>query len=82
MNLKLENVASLNARQNQATEHDRAIEAGTDRPDAAWVKGICPECREPLVSNSYYVGGSGYKQILECWASLGASPTCTYRQTI
>jgi hypothetical protein len=53
-----------------------------ERPKADWVRGVCPECGETLVSNRYYVGGWGYQIVWECWQSLGEAPTCTYRRVL
>lgn len=53
-----------------------------ERPDPQWVNGTCPCCGEDTVSNAYYVGGKGYLLFVECWASLGEQPTCSYRQVV
>lgn len=65
-------------------ETNAAVESldGFDRPKPEWVRGECPCCGEPLVSNCYYVGGQGYLVIWDCWASLGMNPTCTYRRVV
>ncbi len=52
------------------------------QPDAAWVRGICPECGGPVVANSYYAGGRGYVIVAECWYSLAETPTCNYRKAL
>jgi hypothetical protein len=52
------------------------------KPKPEWVRGICPTCSGPIVANSYYVGGRGYMIVWECWDSLGAVPTCTYRKVL
>ncbi len=68
---------------NAAVESVRQAYDGTsDRPRPEWVRGVCPACGETLVSNCYYVGGKGYLCLHECWASLGANPTCTYRKVL
>jgi hypothetical protein len=53
---------------------------GPPRPE--WVRGVCPQCGEPLVSNCYYVGGKGYLVCWECLGSLGEHPTCSYRKVL
>lgn len=53
-----------------------------ERPAPEWVRGACPFCGEEVVSNAYYVGGRGYLIRMECWASLGESPTCEYRRVL
>ncbi len=68
---------------NAAVESVRqAYDGVSDRPKAEWVRGECPQCGEPLVSNCYYVGGKGYLCTWECWASLGSEPTCQYRRIL
>lgn len=62
------------------TEHPAADLAG--RPDPEWVRGVCPECGDDLVSNLYYVGGKGYLIRWECWSSLKETPTCSYRKVL
>jgi hypothetical protein len=54
----------------------------SERPDAQWARGVCPECGEELVSNTYYVTGRGYLVIWECWASLSEEPTCSFRRVL
>ena len=54
----------------------------SDQPRPEWVRGICPQCGGQLVSNCYYVGGQGYLVTWECWESLQADPTCTYRRVL
>ena len=54
----------------------------TDRPRPEWVRGICPQCGEQLVSNCYYVGGKGYLIVWECWSSRSDNPACTYRRVL
>jgi hypothetical protein len=51
-------------------------------PRPEWVRGVCPQCGAPVVSNSYYVGGKGYWIVWECWLSLGANPSCKYRKVL
>lgn len=51
-------------------------------PDPEWVRGECPRCSAPVISNSYYVGGNGYCVVWECWKSLGEHPTCDYRKLL
>ena len=68
---------------NAAVESVRqAYDGLTDRPRAEWVRGTCPQCGEPTVSNCYYVGGKGYLIAHECWASLGENPSCSYRKVL
>ena len=52
------------------------------QPRPEWVRGVCPACGSPVVSNAYYIGGRGYKVIWECWESLGEAPSCTYRKVL
>jgi RNase P subunit RPR2 len=47
-----------------------------------WLRGVCPQCGDALVSNCYYVGSRGYLICHECWSSLGPNPTCTYRKVL
>jgi hypothetical protein len=58
--------------------------ARVERPDPEWVRGSCPECGAPLVSNCYYVGGRGYLILWECWQALGepARRSCDYRRVL
>ena len=49
------------------------------------VRGECPACGGPLVSNCYYVGGKGYLVTWDCVNSLKefADPiTCHYRKVL
>lgn len=59
-----------------------SIEAGTDRPKPEWVRGVCPQCGEELVSNCYYVGSKGFLVVWECWGSLSKNPVCSYRKVL
>jgi hypothetical protein len=58
----------------------KELPAGT-QPDPEWIRGTCPCCGSPVVSNAYHVGGhpGGYVILHECWQSLGEAPTCRYR---
>ena len=69
---------------NQAVESVRQAYDGKagGQPRPEWVRGTCPACGSPVVSNCYYVGGKGYKVLHECWQSLGEHPTCTYRKVL
>jgi len=68
---------------NAAVESVRQAHNGkSDRPRPEWVRGICPQCGEELVSNCYYVGGRGYLVVWDCWASLQGDDTCTYRKVL
>lgn len=60
----------------------QAYDGITAEPKPEWVRGECPQCGQPVVSNCYYVGGRGYLITHECWASLGEKPTCTYRKVL
>lgn len=62
-------------------------ERKAERPDPAWVVGTpCPYCGEEVVSNCYRVskpaGNAYYLLVHECWASLGATPTCQHRRVV
>lgn len=46
-------------------------------PDAKWVKGHCPVCSAPLVLNTYWRGGIGYYDIVQCWNALLEPSGCT-----
>lgn len=60
------------------------------QPKAEWVRGTCPVCFSPVVSNCYYVGGRGYLVVWECWNALGEYAkdvpdelrTCRYRRVL
>lgn len=52
------------------------------KPHEDWVRGTCPECGEPLISNMTYVGGRGYLVVWECWGAMAEQPTCTYRRVL
>jgi hypothetical protein len=52
------------------------------QPKPEWIRGTCPQCSGPLVSNCYYVGGWGYIVLHECWNSLPENPTCSYRKVL
>ena len=68
---------------NAAVESVRQAYDGTsDRPKEEWVRGICPECGDELVANCYYIGGSGYIVLHECWSSLSNNPTCNYKKVL
>ncbi len=68
---------------NAAVESVRqAYDGTTSRPNPEWVRGICPQCGESLISNCYYVGGRGYLVVWDCWASLYENPTCSYRKVL
>ena len=68
---------------NAAIESARQCYDGTsDRPRPEWVRGVCPQCGEEIVSTAYYVGSRGYLILHECWASLGDNPSCGYRKVI
>lgn len=60
--------------------YDKPTADGQPKPE--WVRGVCPQCGSPVVSNAYYIGGRGYLTVWECWASLGETPACTYRKVI
>jgi hypothetical protein len=57
--------------------------AGRTSPDPDWVRGVCPNCGSPVVSNCYHVGGKGYIIVWECWGSLQwPDATCDYRRVL
>ena len=68
----------------------QAFDGQRDRPKPEWIRGICPQCGDDLISNCYYVGGRGYLVVWECWNSLGQDArgvpdeerTCRYRKVI
>ena len=79
----------MDARNLGAVESTRSTESvrqvydkAAGQPNPEWVRGVCPQCGEPVVSNCYYVGGKGYICTWECWASLHDPPTCGYRKVI
>lgn len=57
----------------------RVRKAPASQPDPALVRGRCPSCGDPLVSQLYYVRGKGYLIRWECWRSQGDSPSCDYQ---
>lgn len=79
-------LAETKAEEVVATVTPQPISGPAARPDAAWVKGICPLCGDAVVSNVYYVGGKGYLIVHECWGSLransGQANTCDYRRVL
>lgn len=52
------------------------------QPDPQWVRGLCPLCGAPVVSNLYYVGGKGYLNRWECWNGTGMNDSCDYKRVI
>lgn len=54
----------------------------TGEPPRSWVRGVCPECGQPLVAGCYRVGGRGFLVIHECWGSLQTPATCRYRKVL
>ena len=60
----------------------QAYDGCSECPRPEWVRGVCPQCGEPLVSNCYYVGGRGYLVVWECWASRPEAATCEYRRVL
>lgn len=58
-----------------------SLPAEREAPDPAWVRGTCPYCGQPVVSNTYWTG-RGYVIRWECWASLGEQPTCEFRRVL
>ena len=57
----------------------QAYDGKRDKPDPAWVRGICPQCGDTVIANAYYLGGK-YLITHECWSSFGENPTCEYRK--
>ncbi|MHB0999368.1 MAG: hypothetical protein ACYC27_08980 [Armatimonadota bacterium] len=53
-----------------------------DRPAPDRIRGICPECGEPLVSVCYYAQGKGYLIIWECTGAQKDEPSCSYRRVL
>ncbi len=60
----------------------QACDALPASPRPEWVRGVCPNCGQPVVSNCYYIGGRGYLCVWECWNSLAETPSCTYRKVL
>lgn len=58
----------------------RVVFKDDNPPPAEWIRGDCPLCGQPLVSNYYYVSGKGPLVVWDCWASLEPRPTCSYRK--
>lgn len=52
------------------------------QPRTEWIRGVCPLCGSPVVSNCYYVGGRGYLVVWECWESLREFPACQFRRVV
>lgn len=75
-------VAALIGEDGHQQQVHPAEKQGSTRPDPEWVRGVCPECGDDLVSNLYYVGGKGYYIRWECWSSLKEKPTCNYRKVL
>lgn len=68
---------------NAAVESVRQAHDGhSGQPKPEWVRGECPQCGGPVVSNCYYVGGKGYLCVYECWGSFGDRPACSYRKIL
>ncbi len=77
------NAAVESVRQAYDPSADRSEVNGTsDRPKPEWVRGVCPQCGDDLVSNWYYIGSRGYIVCWECWSSLGKYPSCSYRKIV
>ena len=53
-----------------------------DRPDTKFIRGTCPECGEPLVSNCLYTDGKGYLIVWECWGMLKDKQSCSYKRIL
>lgn len=53
-----------------------------DKPNADWVRGICPQCGAEIVSSLDHVPGHGYLLTWECWQSRGENPKCSYRRVL
>jgi hypothetical protein len=75
-------IAEWNRFADRVSGRPNATVRRTDRPEQQWVRGTCPECGEDLVSNMDASGGDCYLIFWECWASLGATPTCNYRRAL
>jgi hypothetical protein len=58
------------------------VQPSGDAPDPAWVRGVCPRCSAPVISDTRYIGGRGYVILWLCWESQGAEPRCTYRKIL
>lgn len=70
---------------NQAVQSVRQAYDGLTpdgQPKPEWTRGTCPQCGQPVVANSYYIGGRGYLIVHECWHSLGENPACTFRKVL
>ena len=77
-------VLEVNLETNAAVESVRQAYDGpaSGQPKPEWVRGVCPQCGGPVVSNCYYVGGKGFLVVWECWGSLAAAPTCSYKKVL
>lgn len=53
-----------------------------DIPDPEWIRGTCPECGSPLVSDMVFIAGKGYFCVWSCWNVRLAEPTCTFGRTL
>jgi hypothetical protein len=65
---------------------DRATGVKGDwQPRPEWIRGKCPQCQQPLVSQCLYVGGRGY---LILWICVGAlygyrkTQECSYKHVL
>lgn len=47
--------------------------------DPRWFAGVCTECGGPMVGNSVYVGGRGYRSRLDCWRAMGEDARCGWQ---
>jgi hypothetical protein len=63
---------------------DRPAERPALAPEPEWVRGICPRCGAPVVSNLYHVGGKGYILRWECWQAIGPEEAriCDWRRVL
>lgn len=54
-----------------------------DLPVDTIIRGCCPDCSAPLVTNLYRTESDGSIILVsECWHAMMPVPTCTYRHVL
>lgn len=65
---------------------EQANRAAAERPEPESVRGACPVCHAPVVSECEYLPGRGYVIAWCCWESLPTperpEPRCDYRRVL